>query len=120
MYAKEAAWPTSGRQGLVHYLITRRETRGLEVPHILLGCGEEVLPVFSSAEAARSFLSSQVLGEGWYVRQFSTGELVSLLCGLYGRKGRVLPNPLPTALSGEGALASLVSRDRFIESLIGG
>ncbi len=104
----------------MHYLIARRETKGLEVPNVLLTCGEEVLPVFSSAEAARRFLSSQVFGEGWYVRQFSSGELVSLLYGLYGRVGRVLPNPLPGALAGEGALSSLVSRDRFIESLLGG
>jgi hypothetical protein len=104
----------------VHYLIARRETKGLEVPHVLLPCGEEVLPVFSSAEAARRFLSSQVRGDGWYVRQFSTGELVSLLFGLYGRVGRVLPNPLPGALSGEDASSSPVSRDRFIEFLIGG
>jgi hypothetical protein len=114
----EASWPSSGPPVLVHYLITRRETKGLEVPHVLMGCGEEVLPVFSSAEAARRFLSSQVRGEGWYVRQFSTGELVSLLFGLYGRVGRVLPNPLPGALSGEDT--SPVNRDRFIESLIGG
>jgi hypothetical protein len=104
----------------VHYLIARREIKGIEVPHVLLGCGEEVLPVFSSAEAARKFLTSQVLGEGWYVRPFSTGELVSLLFGLYGRVGRVLPNPLPGALAGERAPSSLVSRDRFIEFLIEG
>jgi hypothetical protein len=104
----------------VYYLIARRETKGLEVPRVLLRCGEEVLPVFSSAEAAKRFLFSQVLGEGCYVRQFSTGELVSLLFGLYGRVGQVLPNPLPGALSGERALLSLVSRDRFIESLIEG
>jgi hypothetical protein len=120
MDTREVSCPASRRPGLVHYLIARRDIGGLEVPHILLGCGKEVLPVFSSAEVARRFLSSQVLGEGWYVRQFSTGVLVSLLFCLYGRKGRVLPNPLPTALSGEGALASLVSRDRCIESLIGG
>ena len=120
MDTREASRPTSGPPGHVHYLITRREIWGLEVPHVLLGCGEEVLPVFSSAEVATRFLSSQVLGEGWYVRQFSTGELVSLLFGLYGSKGRILPNPLPTTLFGERALASLVSRDRFIESLIGG
>ena len=104
----------------MHYLIARREIKGLEVPHVLLGCGEEVLPVFSSAEAARNFLTSQVLGEGWYVRPFSTGELVSLLFGLYGRVGQVLPNPLPGALAGERAPSSLVSRDRFIEFLIEG
>ncbi len=103
----------------MHYLIARRETKGLEVPNVLLTCGEEVLPVFSSAGAARRFLSSQVRGDGWYVRQFSTGELVSLLFGLYGRVGRVLPNPLPGALSGEDAASPPVSRDRFIEFLIG-
>jgi hypothetical protein len=81
--------------------------------------GEEVLPVFSSAAAARRFLTSQVRGEGWYVRQFSTGELVSLLFGLYGRVGRVLFNPLPEALLGEDT-SSPVSRDRFIEFLIEG
>ena len=104
----------------MHYLIARRETKGIEVPHVLMGGGEEVLPVFSSAEAASRFLSSQVRGDGWYVRQFSNGELVSLLFGLYGRVARVLHNPLPGTLSAEDALSSLVSRDRFIESLIGG
>jgi hypothetical protein len=101
----------------VHYLIARRETKGIEVPHVLMGGGEEVLPVFSSAEAARRFLISQVRGEGWYVRQFSTGELVSLLFGLYRRVRLILPNPLPGTLSED--TSSPVSRDRFIESLIG-
>ncbi len=102
----------------MHYLIARRETKGLEVPNVLLTCGEEVLPVFSSAEVARRFLSSQVRGDGWYVRQFSTGELVSLLFGLYGRVGRVLHDPLPGTLSED--TSSPVSRDRFIEFLIEG
>ncbi len=101
----------------MHYLIARRETKGIEVPHVLMGGGEEVLPVFSSAEAARRFLISQVRGEGWYVRQFSTGELVSLLFGLYGRIRLILPNPLPGTFSED--TSSPVSRDRFIESLIG-
>jgi hypothetical protein len=113
----EASCPTPGRPVLVHYLVARRETKGIEVPHVLMGGGEEVLPVFSSAEAARRFLISQVRGEGWYVRQFSTGELVSLLFGLYGRFSLILPNPLPGTLSED--TSSPVSRDRFIESLIG-
>ena len=116
---REVSSPTSGRPVLVHYLIARRETWGIEVPHVLLGREEEVLPVFSSAEAAGEFLSTHVLGEGWYVRPFSTGELISLLFGLYGRVARILPNPLPEDLSGELSPSSLVSRDRFIESLTG-
>ncbi len=63
------SWPTSGRSGIVHYLIAWRETRGLEAPRVLVGCGAEVLPVFS------------------------TGELVSLISDLHGRIGEILPNP---------------------------
>ena len=102
----------------MHYLIARREIKGLEVPHVLLGCGEEVLPVFSSAEAARKFLTSQVLGEGWYVRPFSTGELVSLLFILPKRVAWVLPNPPLGRRLAEDALSQLTRRDSFIELLI--
>jgi hypothetical protein len=48
----------------LHYLIARRETKGIEVPHVLMGGGEEVLPVFSSAEAASRFLISQCAARG--------------------------------------------------------
>jgi hypothetical protein len=36
--------------------------RGLELPHLFLNSGEEVLPVFSSVEVASRFLSSVVFG----------------------------------------------------------
>ena len=113
----EASWPTSGPPVLVHYLITRRETKGLEVPHVLMGCGEEVLPVFSSEEAAREFLSLSSLGKGWYVRDFSGGELVSVIFAFYtGMKG-ILLDPQPAALSGN-VMVSLVGRHAFVSSLL--
>jgi hypothetical protein len=49
----------------------------LELPEILSDSGEEILPVLSSEEAAWEFLSWSSLGERWYVRGFSGGELVS-------------------------------------------
>ena len=101
------------------YLIVRHENRGLELPHLFLNSGEEILPVFSSKAVASRFLSSVVFGEGWYVREFSAGELVSVLFSLCEGIKQVLLNPLPEALVGdEGLVSFLVDRDGFIESLI--
>ena len=101
------------------YLIARHGYRGLELPHLLLNSGEEVLPVFSSMEVASRFLSSVVFGEGWYVREFSAGELVSVLFSLCAEIKQVLFNPLPEALVGdEGIAPFLVDRESFIEALV--
>ena len=100
-----------------HYLIVGHTRKGLELPHIFSDSGDEVLPVFSSEEAARGFLSLSSLGEGWYVRGFSGGELVSMLFAFHtGTKG-VLLDPPPGALSGE-RMVSLVRRDAFVSSLL--
>jgi hypothetical protein len=114
----EASWLPSGRSGLVHYVIACRETTGFELPHTFFHLGKEVLPVFSSAEAAQRFLSSLALGDRWHVRGFSAGELVSLLFILHERVAWVLPNPPPGRLVTEDALSDLTSRDSFIEFLI--
>ena len=99
-------------------MIARRETTGFELPHTFFHLGKEVLPVFSSAGAARRFLSSLALGDRWHVRGFSGGELVSLLFILHERVAWVLPNPPPGGLVTEDALSDLTSRDSFIEFLI--
>ena len=89
------------------------------MPHLFLNSGEEVLPVFSSRAVASRFLSSVVFGEGWYIREFSAGELVSVLFSLCAEIEQVLFNPLPEALVGDEGLTSfLVDRHSFIESLI--
>jgi hypothetical protein len=103
---------------LVHYVIARRETTGFELPHTFFHLGKEVLPVFSSAEAARKFLASLALSDRWHVREFSTGELVSLLFILPKRVAWVLPNPPLGRLLAENALSHLTRRDSFIELLI--
>jgi hypothetical protein len=115
---QEASWLTYGRSGFVHYLIARRETTGLELPHTLFHLGKEVLPVFSSAEAARRFLASLALGGEWHVRTFSAGELVSLLFILHERVAWVVFNPPPGRPLGEDVLSRLTTRDSFVEFLI--
>jgi hypothetical protein len=114
----ELSWLPSGRSGLVHYVIARRETTGFELPHTVVYLGKEVLPVFSSAEAARRFLAFLALSDRWHIREFSTGELVSLLFILPKRVAWVLPDPPLGRRLAEDALSHLTRRDSFIEFLI--
>jgi hypothetical protein len=115
---REASLLTYAHSGSVHYLIARRETTGLQLPHTLFHLGKEVLPVFSTAEAARRFLASLALGGEWHVRTFSAGELVSLLFILHERVAWIVPNPPPGHPLGEDVLSHLTSRDSFVEFLI--
>jgi hypothetical protein len=114
----EPSWLPSGRSCLVHHVIARREITGFELPHTFFYLGKEVLPVFSSAEAARRFLASLALGDRWHVREVSTGELISLLFVLPNSVAWVLPNPPLERLPAEDALSRLMRRDSFVEFLI--
>jgi hypothetical protein len=115
---REAISPPPMYQSLAHYLIVRREPTGFEAPHTFFRCGERVLPVFCAREAARRHIDYCALGEGWYVRGFSVGELISLLFALHKRVAWVLFSPLPGNLLVEDTLSRLTSRDNFIASLI--
>jgi hypothetical protein len=115
---REAISPPPMYQSLAHYLIVRREPTGFEAPHTFFRCGERVLPVFCAREAARRHIDYCALGEGWYVRGFSVGELISLLFALHDRVAWVLFSPLPGHLLVEDTISRLTSRDNFIASLI--
>lgn len=102
-----------------HYLIARYEQRGLELPHDRLDSGEEVLPVFSSRKAARRFLLSRTLGERWLVRDFSDGELVSVLFALRAGVTLISIDPIPGLRVDEDfPVSSFVDRDGYIDSLL--
>jgi hypothetical protein len=66
---------------------------------------------------AQEFLSLSSLGEGWYVRGFSGGELVSVLFAFHAGMKGVLLDSHPGALS-EDVTVSLVGRDAFLSSLL--
>jgi hypothetical protein len=112
-----AVWFSEEHTLLRHYLIVGHGSKGLELPHIFSDSGEEILPVFSSEEAAQEFLALSSLGEGWYVRGFSGGELVSVIFAFHSRMKGVLLDPHPGALSGD-VMVSLVGRDAFVSSLL--
>jgi hypothetical protein len=114
----EAASLLAGRHTLVHYLIVRRQLTGFETPHTFVLYGERVLPVFCVREEAGKFIASRELGEGWHVRGYYAGELISLLFALHERVAWVSYSPLPGHLLIEDELFHLMSRDNFIASLI--
>jgi hypothetical protein len=100
-----------------HYLIVGYGNKGLELPHILSDSDEEILPVFSSEEAAQEFLSLSSLHKGLCVRGFSGGELVSMLFAFHARMKGVLLDPQLGAISGE-VTESVVRRNAFVSSLL--
>ena len=99
------------------YLIAGHNGKGLELPRIVSDSGEEVLPVFSSEEAARRFLSLSPPGRGWSIKGLSSGELVSVIFAFQIKTKRLLLDPPPGALSG-GARVPLVGRNAFVSSLL--
>lgn len=80
-------------------MIARRENGGMRV--LTLDAegevgGKEMMPVFSFEEEAGSFIRLKELGEsGWRVRRSGSGEVLSLLSGLYRGVKRVALDPLP-------------------------
>lgn len=74
--------------------------------------------MFCARRAARRFITSRDLGEGWYARGFRAGELISLMFALHERVAWVSFSPLPGHLPMEDASSHLTSRDDFIASLI--
>jgi len=111
------AWFSQEQTLLQRYLIVGHISKGLELPHIFTESGEEILPVFSSEEAAQEFLALLSLGKGWYVRGFSGGELVSMLFAFHAGMNGVLLDPHPGDLSGN-VRVFLVGRDAFVSSLL--
>jgi hypothetical protein len=110
-------WFSGEHTPVQHYLIVGHTSKGLELPHILSASGEEVLPVFSSEEAAREFLSLSSLGKGWYVRDFSGGELVSVIFAFHTSVKGVLLDPQPGVLS-DDVMVSLVGLNAFMSSVL--
>jgi hypothetical protein len=110
-------WFSGEHTPVQHYLIVGHTSKGLELPHIFSASGEEVLPVFSSEEAAREFLSLSSLGKGWYVRDFSGGELVSVIFAFHTSVKGVLLDPQPGVLSGD-VMVSLVRLNAFMNSVL--
>jgi hypothetical protein len=100
------------------WLIATQAHGSMEVLTIDAG-GETVLPVFSFQEEGEFFLSFEATEAGWWPRETTTGELVSVLLGLCARVDKVALDPLPNL--GEREFIGLVSTGRrhFVRHLMG-
>ena len=112
-----ALWYSEEHTPLQHYLIVGYGSKGLELPYILSDTGQEILPVFSSEEAAQEFLSLSSQGKRWCIRGFSRGELVSVLFAFHAGMKGVLLDPHPASLAGDVSVL-LVGRDAYMSSLL--
>ena len=107
-----------GSTSTVRYLIARRESTRLEVLTLCAHPGAEALPVFETEDTARAFLRGGGLGGTWWVRESTTGELVSLLVGHLPRVDLVVLDPALGVVA-EDAEQRSASKKEFVETLIG-
>jgi hypothetical protein len=98
------------------WLIVTGAHRRMEVLTIAAS-GETVLPVFSFQEEGEFFLRLEATAE-WWLRETTTGELISLLLGLCTQVDKVALDPLPGLWEKE--IIGLVStgRRRFVHHLM--
>ena len=81
--------------------------------------GAQALPVFSGEGEAEMFLwLGGAFEDGWRVRQTSTGELVSILCGPCAGVGSVALDPSP-GMAAETLRLTSVGRKRFVGWIAG-
>lgn len=116
--AREAPGRRAKRPVLLHYVLARHEGTRLELLHVTLKSGKQVLPVFTSRRAAQNILFSKALSRGWYARESYAGDLLSLLCGLYAGTEWVLLDPLPERLAVEDLPANLMRWEDFVDYLL--
>ena len=83
------------------------------------GGGDRVLPIFSFRDEAEMYARLQPGIPDWEPREFSPGELVSVLCGPLSGVARVALDPLPEACDKTLLGLLCVRREEFVLSLVG-
>ena len=114
----EASGEAASRERTLRYLIARRENSRLELLTLAATSHGEALPVFGTERAARDFLRRGGYGGGWWVRESTTGELVSLLMGHLADVDRVALDPNPGFSAPEAGVPG-TSKKEFIDGLMG-
>jgi hypothetical protein len=117
--AQEVAKVSKNRAAQRTFWLIATQTHGrMEVMTIAAG-GEVVLPIFSFQEESELFLHPEAKVADWSPRETTTGELASLLLGLYARVDKVALDPLPGL--GEREILGLLSTGRrhFLHHLLG-
>ncbi len=81
--------------------------------------GGRALPVFSGEGEAQMFVWLEgAFEDGWRVRETSTGELISMLCGPCACVGSVALDPSPGMAKAEIIGLVTVARERFLDRIL--
>lgn len=101
------------------WLVTNHENGRMGVYTLRPNDGREVLPVFSFREEAETFLRLGEAETGWWARETTGGELISLLYGPCASVNEVALDPLPD-VDGE-VIFDLVGlgREAFLQNFLG-
>ena len=112
----QASGEAASHEHALRYLIARHENNRLELLTLAATSRGEALPVFGTERAASDFLRSGGFGGGWWVRESTAGELVSLLLGHLADVESVAldPHPGPPEAGLPGT-----SKKEFIDALMG-
>ncbi len=99
------------------WLIAKHENGQMKILTTNPGSERETLPIFSHEEEAEMFLWFGAAGTGWWVRETTVGELVSVLYGPCVGVKKVALDPLP--MFDDEAMVNLVSLGRgdFLRTL---
>jgi hypothetical protein len=101
-----------------YWLLSRYGVSGLKVFTEMRPRGEEIVPVFRSADAARDYLSEGA--SPWKPRKTSRGELISILMGVCRDARWVALDPPPGAATEKRVTALRAwSREAFLYPLLG-
>ena len=106
--------------GSSYWLTAKHENGRIEVRPVCLPGGEAALAVFGHEEDAELFLWLEVFNHGWWTRESSAGELISVLDGLSNGVGKVVLDPLPRMLAEKTVGLVSLERERFVEFVTNG
>ncbi len=111
--------PTPGRgPGTAWWLVAKDGHLCKDLLTVNCG-GGRALPVFSGEGEAEMFVwLGGAFQDGWRVRETSTGELVSMLCGPYARVRNVALDPSPGMAKAEMIGLVIVARKRFLDRIV--
>ena len=96
------------------WLVVRHENRQMKVLMVSYS-GEQALPVFSGGgKAEMSGWLGVTFVDGWWVRETSIGELVSMLYGPCARTRSVALDPPPEIVGADTVSQVSMTRKRFL------
>lgn len=109
----------AGHPAPVWYTISRHGNHCLEVLTISSETREETVPIFRDARSAEAFLLRGDFGPGWWTRESTAGEMISLLFTCLAEARHVALDPPAIFATANVVGLESTSKKEFIAVLMG-